>query len=136
MNYYTKAFKPYINFEGRSRRKDFWYFVLINLIISIALGMIDGKSNLISNLYSLAVFLPSLGLGVRRLHDTSRSGWWVLINLIPIVGWIVFIVFAATDSTPGTNKYGPNPKGVNTAAPSAPISTPPAPPTPPASPMA
>ena len=125
MNYYIKAFKPYINFEGRSRRKDFWYFALISFIISIALNMIDGRNDLISSLYSLAVLIPSLGLGVRRLHDTSRSGWWILINLIPIVGWIVFIVFAAQDSTPGSNKYGPNPKGVNTVTP---VSTPTPPP--------
>lgn len=95
-------------------------FVLFNIIISILLSIVDGITGtfsamaglgLLGGLYSLAVLIPSLAVSVRRLHDTSRSGWWLLIALIPLVGAIVLIVFMAQDSKPGENQYGANPKG-------------------------
>lgn len=103
MDYYKDAIKKYIVFEGRASRKEFWMFVLISLIITILLSIIDsiigtsgmGSGGLLANLYTLAVFLPSLAIGVRRLHDTGRSGWWMLIGLIPFIGTIVLIVFWA-----------------------------------------
>ena len=119
MNWYLDAWKNYANFQGRARRKAYWMFVLFNFIAIFALGFISGLVGpraeagygILSGLYSLAVILPSLAVAVRRLHDTGRSGWWLLIGLVPLVGPIVLIVFCAQDSQPGTNQYGPNPKG-------------------------
>jgi uncharacterized membrane protein YhaH (DUF805 family) len=87
-------------------------FTLISTIISIALIIVDGiagNPGILQAIYALAV-LPSLGVGIRRLHDTGRSAWWLLIVLVPILGWIALIVFYATDGEPGENRYGPNPK--------------------------
>jgi uncharacterized membrane protein YhaH (DUF805 family) len=119
MNWYLDAWKNYTNFQGRARRKAFWMFALFNIIAIVVLSVVEGLIGLrsegsygiLSGLYSLAVILPALALAVRRLHDTGRSGWWILIGLIPLVGPIVLIVFYVTDSQPGTNQYGPNPKG-------------------------
>ena len=120
MNWYLTVLKKYTVFNGRSRRKEYWFFVLFNLIISIILGMIDGAlaggvaptgMGMLSMIYMLAVLLPGIGVTIRRLHDTNRSGWWILIGLIPLIGVIVLLIFMALDSTPGENHYGPNPKG-------------------------
>jgi uncharacterized membrane protein YhaH (DUF805 family) len=121
MNYFLGALKKYATFEGRARRKEYWYFVLFYCLAIFALVIVDGMAGtfdeeaeigLFSGLFILATLLPSLAVLVRRLHDTNRSGWWVLINLIPIVGSIVLLVFALLDSQPGANRFGPNPKGV------------------------
>lgn len=119
MNWYLDVLKKYAVFEGRARRKEFWMFVLFNLIISIVLSVVDGLigtisaqtgMGLLSGVYSLAVLIPGIAVSVRRLHDTSRSGWWLLLAFVPIAG-IALIVFWAMDSTAGENQYGPNPKG-------------------------
>ena len=116
MNYFLEAFKKYTVFNGRSTRSEYWYFYLFNLIISIAIGMvaavISTKINLLSDLYSLLVIIPGLAVSVRRLHDIGKSGWMLLVGLIPIVGLIWLIILMATDSVSGENKYGPNPKAV------------------------
>ena len=114
MEYYTGVLKQYTNFSGRARRAEFWMFTLINIIISIVLAGVDaalGLTNVIGGIYSLLVLLPSLAVSARRLHDINKSGWWLLIGLIPILGWIVLIIWYAKDSDPGSNQYGPNPKG-------------------------
>ena len=113
MNYYIECWKKYVEFSGRARRKEYWMFVLFNIIASIVAGVIDGLlgTRMIGSLYSLAVLLPWLAVCARRLHDTDRSGWWMLIALIPFVGWIVLLVFMCLDSTPGENRFGANPKG-------------------------
>lgn len=105
----------YCNFEGRSSRSEFWWFYLFNVIISTVfqflLGMTD-NSNVIMILFSLvglAMLLPGLGLAVRRLHDIGKSGWWWFINFIPVVGWIIFIVWMAKNSDMVPNQYGPVP---------------------------
>ena len=88
-------------------------FFLVNLIITILLGLVEelaGGPGIVSTLYGLAVLIPCLAVSVRRLHDTGRTGWWVLIGLIPLIGAIVLIVFMVQDSKPGKNQYGPNPK--------------------------
>jgi uncharacterized membrane protein YhaH (DUF805 family) len=111
--------QKYADFSGRGRRSEYWYFALFNLLVAIAAGILDAilgtdfdtGSGVIGLLASLALLLPGLAAGVRRLHDTSRSGWWILIGLIPIIGWIILIVFYVQDSHPD-NQYGPNPKGV------------------------
>jgi len=119
MNWYLEAFKKYAVFNGRSRRKEYWYFVLFNSIISIVLAVIDAITGnfsaaagigLLGGIYTLAILIPSLAVSVRRLHDTDRSGWWVLIGLIPLIGIIVLLVFMVQDSKPGQNQYGSNPK--------------------------
>ena len=118
MNWYLDAWKNYANFQGRARRKAYWMFVLFNLIALLVLGLIESAVGLsgqngygiLTGLYTLAMILPLIALAVRRLHDTGRSGWWILIGLVPLVGPIVLIVFYVTDSQAGTNEYGPNPK--------------------------
>jgi uncharacterized membrane protein YhaH (DUF805 family) len=119
VSWYLEALKKYAVFSGRARRMEFWYFVLFNLVVYIVLSLIDtllGTYNivsgvgLLSGIYSLAVLIPTLALWVRRLHDIDRTGWWLLINLIPLIGTIVLLVFALTPGTPGSNRYGPDPK--------------------------
>ena len=119
MQWYLEVLKKDAVFEGRAHRTEFWMFVLVSLIVSIILGVIDGligsygsAGGLLQGLYSLAVLIPSLAVGARRLHDIDRSGWWLLLGLIPIVGIIILIVWFATEGKPGTNTYGPNPWGV------------------------
>jgi uncharacterized membrane protein YhaH (DUF805 family) len=113
VNQYVEVFKKYAVFDGRATRTEFWTFTLGNMVVGVALAILGGISDgfvVLSYLFSLATFLPSLAVGVRRLHDTGRSGWWWLIGLIPLVGAIVLLVFFVQDSQPGTNEYGPNPK--------------------------
>ena len=117
MSWYIMVLKKYAVFTGRSRRKEYWMFVLFNIIISIILNIIDrvlgldfANTGLLLLIYDLAILIPSIAVGVRRLHDTNRTGWWLLIALVPLVGAIILIVFFAQDSQPGENQYGPNPK--------------------------
>ncbi len=113
IDYYKNAFtENYVNFSGRARRSEFWYFILFNMIAAIAMMIVDYMigMTILYPLYILGAFLPGLAVAVRRLHDTDRSGWWYLIGLIPLIGTIILIVFWAQDSTPGMNMYGPNPK--------------------------
>jgi uncharacterized membrane protein YhaH (DUF805 family) len=114
MSWYIAVLKKYAVFSGRARRKEYWMFFLFNIIFSAVLSIIDVAIGIyvLSSIYSLAVLVPSLAVSVRRLHDTNRTGWWILIGLIPFVGTIILIVFLATDSQPGENQYGPNPKAV------------------------
>lgn len=121
-NWYVRVLRQYAQFAGRARRKEYWWFALLSFVISLSLMVVDaivfgvrpasGVHMGLSTLYGLAVLLPSLGVSVRRLHDTNRSGWWLLLNLVPLVGPIVILVFMCMDSTPGGNDYGSNPKGV------------------------
>ena len=117
MNWYLQALKKYADFSGRARRKEYWFFFLFNLIVSIVLGVIDSMLGLgaagvgiLSGLYSLAVIIPSIAVGVRRLHDINKTGWWILIAFIPLIGILVLLVFALMSGTHGDNEYGPDPK--------------------------
>jgi uncharacterized membrane protein YhaH (DUF805 family) len=113
MNWYVQVLKKYAVFGGRARRMEYWYFVLFNFIIAVVLGLIDqlvGTNGVLGSLYALAVLLPSIGVSIRRLHDTGRSGWWLFIGLIPLIGAIILIIFMVGDSQPETNQYGPSPK--------------------------
>ena len=119
MNWYIGCWKKYVEFSGRARRKEFWMFSLFNFLAGIVVGFLDGllgTGSMLSCAYSLAVFLPGIAVSIRRLHDTDRSGWWYLLVFLPIVGWIVLLVFDCLDSTPGDNRFGPNPKGAAAAA--------------------
>ncbi|MCA1055692.1 DUF805 domain-containing protein [Rossellomorea aquimaris] len=113
MSWYIKVIKNYVNFGGRARRKEYWMFALINFLIAMGILLIQslvGIDGWLSGLYSLFVFLPSLAVAVRRLHDTGRSGWWILISLIPIIGAIVILVFMCLEGESQSNKWGQNPK--------------------------
>ncbi len=119
MNLYLEVLRKYAEFGGRASRQEYWFFWLFNIVISAFFATIDfftGTFNfatgvgLLSGIYSLGVLIPGIAVTIRRLHDTNRSGWWILIPLIPIIGGIVLFVFMVMDSTPGDNEYGPNPK--------------------------
>lgn len=140
MEYYIRVLEKYAEFDGRATRSEFWYFVLFNFIVSVVLGIVNyvlfGQKNVLGLIYSLAVLIPSLAVSVRRLHDTGRSGWFVLVMYIPLLlimvntyvpgmfslfamfpisliflfGAIVLLVYYVGDSQPGANEYGPNPK--------------------------
>lgn len=111
MDYFTDPLKKYADFEGRARRKEYWMFILCYIIINVVLSILDvfGGTGFLSSIFGIAMFIPLLSLGARRLHDTSRSGWWQLIYLVPLIGVIVMIVFLAQDSH-DANDYGQNPK--------------------------
>ncbi|MEU2154055.1 DUF805 domain-containing protein [Streptomyces sp. NPDC019396] len=113
MHWYLDVLKKYAVFSGRARRQEYWMFTLINVIVYAVLMGIDlGVLNLgfIAPLYSLLVLLPALGVTIRRLHDTGRSGWFVLLGLIPLVGPIILLVFLAGEGKAEDNQYGSNPK--------------------------
>ncbi|HET6421598.1 MAG TPA: DUF805 domain-containing protein [Geobacteraceae bacterium] len=114
MDWYIGVLKKYAVFEGRARRKEYWMFFLFNVIISVAIGFVLGfiggmlgigtsLSTPVSTIYYLAVIIPSIAVGIRRMHDIGRSGWWILV---PVVN----LVFACMDSQPSNNEYGHNPK--------------------------
>jgi uncharacterized membrane protein YhaH (DUF805 family) len=123
MNYYLTVLKNYANFSGRARRSEYWYFVLFNMIFAITAIILDNVLGLafmgtlgpIYLVYLLAMFIPGLAVSARRLHDINKSGWFLLVAIIPIIGGIWLLVLFCTDSTPGENKYGPNPKETATA---------------------
>lgn len=119
MKWYLKVLQNYVNFSGRARRKEYWMFVLFNLIfggVAILLDNLLGTANeyvgygVIYILYTLAVMLPGLAVAVRRMHDVGKSGWMLLVTFIPLVGAIWLLVLLVRDSEPGENQYGPNPK--------------------------
>jgi uncharacterized membrane protein YhaH (DUF805 family) len=112
MDWYLAVLKNYAGFSGRARRKEYWMFALISFVISLVLSIIGGLigADFLSYIYTAAILVPTLAVGVRRLHDTGRSGWWLLIALVPLVGAIILIVFLASEGKPETNQYGVNPK--------------------------
>lgn len=127
MNYFIEdVTKKYFAFQGRAGRSEFWFYMLFYVIIIFALNILAavlGGTNpdtgvrtpnfaiqAVALLVQLGLLLPTLGVGVRRLHDTNRSGWWILISLVPFIGGIILIVFYVMDSTPGPNQFGPNPR--------------------------
>lgn len=131
---YKSMFKKYAQFNGRSRRSEYWFATLANYILMIIVYAIlyvpmivdlsnngepstvtialSGIVGLLIMVYAFAIIIPSLAMSVRRLHDTGRSGWCLLLSLIPLVGGIIVFVFMVLDSQPGPNRYGANPKGL------------------------
>lgn len=119
MNWYLLVLKKYAVFSGRSRRKEYWFFVLFNILATIALAIVDSFAGtfdpdlglgLLGLIYSLAILIPSIAVLVRRLHDTGRSAWWLLIAFIPLIGALVLLVFMLLDGDDKDNEYGPSPK--------------------------
>lgn len=114
MEYYIKALQNYANFNGRARRSEYWYFVLFNFLIGLATMIMDSLTGMqiINPIYSIAMIIPGLAVGVRRLHDIGKSGWMLLVALIPIAGAIWLLVLFCQDSQPGENEFGANPKEI------------------------
>lgn len=119
MQYFMQALRNYADIKGRARRSEYWYFTLFYILLSFLTNIIDfgmgftyanGEAGVLSTLLLLFLIIPSFTVGVRRLHDVGKSGWMVLISLIPIIGWIWIIILVCKDSQPGSNKWGPNPK--------------------------
>ncbi len=119
MSYFLAALRKYADFSGRARRSEYWYFLLFYWLIGIALVGIDALIGtlsfragvgLLSTIYSVVTIVPTFAVLFRRLHDTDRSGWWILIGVLPLIGAVVLLVFCVQDSQPGSNRYGPNPK--------------------------
>jgi uncharacterized membrane protein YhaH (DUF805 family) len=135
MEWMILPLKRYADFSGRSRRKEYWMFILFVIIGSIvfsgldaALGLGGGVSRysyggagvvgagagmrggILNGIFSLAIVIPSIAVAARRLHDIDKSGWWMLIGIIPLIGWIIVIVWYCTDGTRGPNRFGPDPK--------------------------
>ncbi|MGY4676119.1 DUF805 domain-containing protein [Pasteurella sp. P03HT] len=118
MNWYLTVLKNYATFSGRARRKEFWMYSLIHFLIISVLVFIDinlgtfdieRKNGVLSSIYILATFLPTLAVSVRRLHDINYRGWWILLNLIPL-GSLVLLILWCLSGTPGMNRFGQNPK--------------------------
>lgn len=116
MGWYLAVIKDYAVFEGRAGRSEYWMFFLVNLVIAIALAVLDGLigtldmfggMGLLGVVYALAVLLPGIGVTVRRLHDIGRSGWWILVGLVPLVGGIILLVMMVLKGNDGDNAYGP-----------------------------
>lgn len=107
----TAGFSNYVNFSGRASRSEYWLWVLFIVLGSIVAVIIDEVIGirLIDPIFALATLLPSIAVAVRRLHDIDRSGWWLLINFIPLIGLIVLIVWFCTSGTEGLNRFGPDP---------------------------
>lgn len=115
MNYYTRVWQNYVNFNGRDSRKQYWMFALFNAIISFALSFVAGLilgdfDFIVTGIYSLAILLPNIGLCIRRMHDIGKSGYWILLCFIPILGQIAFIVLCCMPSQQGENQYGSMPE--------------------------
>ena len=108
--WYAEVLRKYTVFSGRAGRPEYWWFTLANIIVYVILDIlgfaVGSIFQIVGGIYGLAVFLPSIGVSIRRLHDTNRSGWWILIGLVPLVGWIVLLVFYCSAGTPGENSYG------------------------------
>lgn len=134
MDHYVNAFKKYLEFSGRARRAEYWSFFIVNMVATFALTLMDviggtfSKTlgiGLFAGVFSLFILLPSIAVGVRRLHDTNRSAWWLLLALVPLVGPLALIVIYCLDGTPGENEYGADPKATAPEAPAYPVPPPP-----------
>lgn len=111
MNWYLKVMREYFNVNGRARRTEYWMYFLVYLVIVIVASVLDAilNSQLIGGLVALAHLIPSITVGVRRLHDIGRSGWWLLIVLVPLIGWLIALYWATRKGDEHDNAYGANP---------------------------
>jgi uncharacterized membrane protein YhaH (DUF805 family) len=117
MNWYIKVINQYFDFSGRARRKEYWMFTLFSLIITWTLSILDFvfetyTFSIISSIYALLIFIPSLAVLLRRLHDIGKSGWYFLLIFLPFIGWIWLIVLLCMEGEQGPNEWGENPKGI------------------------
>jgi uncharacterized membrane protein YhaH (DUF805 family) len=108
----TSCFRNFFEFKGRASRSEYWYFILFSFLANMLANAIEAMApadGALVGLVSLALFFPSLAVLFRRLHDTDRSGWWWLLSFVPLIGWIVLIVFNVTKGTAGPNRFGDDP---------------------------
>ena len=107
----SAGFSNYVNFSGRACRSEYWYWILFIVIADIVTGIIDAALGiqLVTSIFGLVTLLPSLAIAIRRLHDLDRTGWWVLLGLIPLIGWIILLIWYVTKGTDGPNRFGPDP---------------------------
>jgi len=114
MKWYLEALKKYVDFSGRASRTEFWVFWLISILIVFGLAFVEGfagsDSGILAGLYMLAIIPANLSVAVRRLHDSGKSGWSLLLSVIPLLGNLIVLLFFLESSDPGDNEYGPNPK--------------------------
>ena len=112
MKWYVMALRRFADFKGRSQRMEYWMFWFYSLVLAVVLGLVIGNagSEVFLLAYQLVILVVGTSVGVRRLHDIGKSGWWLLLSLVPLVGSLVLLYFAIKDSQPGSNQYGPNPK--------------------------
>jgi uncharacterized membrane protein YhaH (DUF805 family) len=115
IGYWIEAFRKFATFSGRARRAEYWSFTLMNIIIAIVLFALGGLGDssmgtILYGCYTLATIIPGIAVAVRRLHDSGRSGWYFLLAIIPIIN-LLLLYYMLVDSQPGSNEYGPNPKG-------------------------
>ena len=118
MSWYISVFRNYDDFSGRARRKEYWLFLLINMVIMCVAAILDyvvgthevTRFGVLGLLWLAAIAVPSWAVGVRRLHDSGRSGWWLLVSLVPFIGPLAIIVLILLPGTPGENEYGRNPR--------------------------
>jgi uncharacterized membrane protein YhaH (DUF805 family) len=119
MNYYLSALTNYAQFSGRARRAEYWNFLLFNMIACIILmvfSVVTKAFLIVIAVYYLGVFIPSLAVSVRRMHDLGKSGWYILVGIIPIVGGIWYLILVCSAGEEGANEYGPDPKAVEVLA--------------------
>ncbi|MDH1701682.1 DUF805 domain-containing protein [Comamonas terrigena] len=121
MDWFLKALKKYATFSGRAQRAEYWYFTLFYVLLLMCASVVDmvtglyhaeTETGLFGSVVLLGLLIPAIAVGVRRLHDTGRSGWWMLLWLVPLIGFIAWLVWTLQDSTPGANEYGPNLKEI------------------------
>jgi uncharacterized membrane protein YhaH (DUF805 family) len=106
----SSCFNNYVGFEGRAPRSEYWFWVLFVVIVSAVLrgvGHVLSGGVFLSGIFDLVVFLPGLAVAVRRMHDVDKSGWFLLVGFIPVIGWLVLLYFAVQPGTPGPNRFGP-----------------------------
>jgi uncharacterized membrane protein YhaH (DUF805 family) len=119
-----RGLRNYATFTGRARRSEFWFFWLFNLLLHMAAAVLDaailGDGTLLNSLVSLGLLLPNVAVSVRRLHDVGRSGWWLLIGLVPLVGIVVLLLWYTARGEEGANRFGPDPRGVPLGGPQRP----------------
>ena len=112
MQWYLAALKKYATFEGRARRREYWFFILFLILIGIGLGVVEGllgTGGIVMGLFMLAMLVPNIAVTIRRLHDSDHSGWWFLAYFVPILNLVPF-VFMFFNGTAGANRFGPDPK--------------------------
>lgn len=114
MNEYLSVLKNYAKFDGRARRREYWMFFLVNMAVYFVLNILATQVSpyigFVALAYMLGILVPSIAVAIRRMHDIGKSGWWVLIALVPLIGGIWFLVLAVTAGQSGSNAYGADPK--------------------------
>jgi len=107
----SAGFSNYVNFSGRASRSEYWYWILFIIIADIVAGIIDSVLGIqiVTGLFGLVTIIPNIAIAIRRLHDLDRTGWWILLGFIPLIGWIILLIWYVTKGTDGPNRFGPDP---------------------------